>query len=817
MAGLPSVEFLNLNASSSRSFAQQSPSPAPSTTPTSDGIVGRIDDFSAFVTDLLFAGLGLLALLAIALFLVRAEKLRRTRQLILSNVTNASGFTDLDSRLQGLSQLIRVQLVRQTDLVDQRIRSSIRVTNLDPSVWEPGGMVLPRSAPDGTLSELVDSLKSFAGEKASPAIQLITDTLLRPKGTIVSLTLQRYGDSRKQVALTFEIQDIRGEEVPLPFTLHERAHSEGSLDQAAGRGALPSAGSTLFINGPPRADDGDEDLTTTLAYLRLGQHLAHPDVCLFQEANKYLRRGLHEDPTSEDLVHELGVALSRTEIQVAAKAAFHEARQLEQAGVTDLAIEVFSSMFRREDEAAIARRCWYEIFTTHHHDADPYRNLAVMYRHSLFLIDEARELLQTSISKGLSAVRDLLAAWNRQSARRLSSAGSIMIGLADFGSAQKILKQALVLEPNNQMIAYQLATLAGQLGSEDEEKARGHLLVGEAHEYAGDPAGARTHYMEALRTNPALEKANEGLRRTLTIDTSPESKYRALINPAVRWLSLQLALRRFLEHNLNQRRSLRWRTWTKTSTRELMEKTKQDEGLIWNFFSRLFQASARTFPGYALDFYQVAIEHAEKALTAIGNVYQPHETLADIYSLAAEEVSGDAKVTYVRKSLLQYDEALKRAKRLEDPAILPHTTRLLTIGRATVVLLLDDERLAKEAVLEVDSLISNGWEASDERSARLLLNLASWISIAIEKQVAHQDRQDARKLLAFALGRDVGDRNYWQTVERDSDLLHVADEGELRNLKFALESRPDRSTLPNLDGDAFAQAMAQVEKAAGWT
>jgi hypothetical protein len=206
---------------------------AAAATPVFDRAARVSDHLAGVLTDLLIILGTLLALLLLAVLAVRVLWLRRRRQLVVGDLANASGLGELDGRLGGISQLFRQQLVQQLGLVDAKIAQSFERANVPGYSRALDPAPLPRSAPEQSVADLAASLGTFAGDRAGPAVQLLSDILLRPVGTRVTGTLQRRGDIPGRLGLTCEVADLGGGDVPASRTLWESRRTGTPTSQDA--------------------------------------------------------------------------------------------------------------------------------------------------------------------------------------------------------------------------------------------------------------------------------------------------------------------------------------------------------------------------------------------------------------------------------------------------------------------------------------------------------------------------------------------------------------------------------------------------------
>jgi hypothetical protein len=307
---------------------------------------------------------------------------------------------------------------------------------------------------------------------------------------------------------------------------------------------------------------------------------------------------------------------------------------------------------------------------------------------------------------------------------------------------------------------------------------------------------------------------------------SVEERYESLYPAVARWLSLELAERELLR--LGRRRVLR--TLQPGDLRPglmevFRERRRRDEGWVRNYIGRLFQASARTFPGSTITFYDLAIEeYGRSARLLPADAWQPHENLADACALKARAVGGAEALPLVRRALQEYDTALPMLMKSGRDGVpgtdLQTRRRLLIVGKATAALLADGIGASTRASARdwIEQVTGAGWDAACETDPRLLFNLASWYALAsADGGPGMELRQQARRLLAYSLARDGG-REYWNAAEIDPDLKFVTSPEEVQRLKFELVAMS--RDIPGLgrleDGTEFAKRLEDVFARASW-
>jgi hypothetical protein len=540
--------------------------------PAMSGLFDRVtevsDRLAGLLADLLVILGTVLGLLVLGVLAARVLRLRGRRQLVVGDLANASGLAGLDGRLGGMSQLFRQQLVEQLGLVDAKIAQSLRLAAVPDYTRALDPQPLPRSAPDQSVANLAASLRTFAGDRAGPAVQLLGDVLLRPWGTMVGGTLQRRGSVPDQLGLTCEVADLGGGDVPTSRTLWE------------GRGS----------GGAPTAETAP--------------------------------------------------------------------------------------------------------------------------------------------------------------------------------------------------------------GPVDERGAVGLLL----------------ELLRPPQDGPA--------------GPSVEERYEVLYPPVARWLALELAERELLR--LGRRRVLRTLRPGDLRTglvKAFGDRRRRDEGWVRNYIGRLFQASARTFPGSTVTFCDLAIDEFGRSARRLPDAWQPHENLANACVLKARAVDGAEALPLVRRALHEYDTALPMLTRAGGDGApgkdLQTRRRLLLVGKATAALLADGIEASVRASARdwIEQVTGDGWDPARETDPRLLFNLASWYALAgADGGPTVELRRRARRLLAYSLARD-GSREYWQAAEIDPDLRLITSPEEVQRLKFQLVALArDVPGLPEMeDGTEFARRLEEVLARASWT
>lgn len=158
--------------------------------------------------------------------------------------------------------------------------------------------------------------------------------------------------------------------------------------------------------------------------------------------------------------------------------------------------------------------------------------------------------------------------------------------------------------------------------------------LGQFYEQRGALDEARVQYENALTKQPDYEAAQEAFKRVLGKGETIEDRYLNLIEPAARWLAIELS-RRSLEESeqrIGQRIKLLFERIRHHSKRE---QRPNYQAQLYNFIGSFHLASAFTYQGGF--FYQEAIDHFKQAITFDNLWFQPYENLADTYVMQLEE------------------------------------------------------------------------------------------------------------------------------------------------------------------------------------
>jgi tetratricopeptide (TPR) repeat protein len=327
----------------------------------------------------------------------------------------------------------------------------------------------------------------------------------------------------------------------------------------------------------------------------------------------------------------------------------------------------------------------------------------------------------------------------------------------------------------------------------EEAEATALCKLGALYEEDGDLEQAKSRYEDALKKQPTSVEARGALRRVLEKDHTLVERYNALLDPAVRWLALQIDRRGWLAKEIPSR-----------------EERDRYLGKVYNYFGVLYQGSG---PAYGSCFYQLAVEDFERAIKHCEDWHVPYMQLAVTYSFIGREGQSHRCDVLQRKALREYEKALQRLG--------PRSTKIakrVKVGRAIVKLLMRDDVLKDEAVQEIERIeesenVIEKLLRTKQRDIGLLYNLACYYSMAYGQKANIADAKEISLLyLTYSLARDR-QRKLWDWADHDPDLKPIRDNiaGGLPNLKDEL------SMLPERRDENYGEALRVIPRRITWT
>jgi hypothetical protein len=287
-------------------------------------------------------------------------------------------------------------------------------------------------------------------------------------------------------------------------------------------------------------------------------------------------------------------------------------------------------------------------------------------------------------------------------------------------------------------------------------------------------------------------------------------EYVALLDPAMRWLALEVARRSILQ---------RWQSRNRLARFPRPGRTADTSGpqirvKIHNFFGLLYQASAWTFQLYKPQFLDLAIHQFTEATSLSPKIYQPFENLAETCLIKIpRRAEADPKLLKTARD--SYSTAFELTSHLPREERQTVQRRIIP-GQALVDLLsAESTRLerAKDQIRRVES-DDLALAPKDDKDGLSLYQLACWYGLALAKEVlpAAEARTKARLYLAYCLARS---EDFWEPATQDDDLELVRD--GLDRLKHKLrETQENIQGLATLDGAEFERVLVEVMDSADW-
>src|SRR5215472_4095409 len=172
-------------------------------------MVSTLDVIRSALVDLLIIG----AILVVALVLVIAWRASRRHQLVVAELINSTGHSDLDGVTRGLTQLARQRIDAELRVVSERRDLLYRLLRgaADYGVDLTDGGGRANQAPervqerlDDHLQQLLTATREVAPKQTQPAVQFLTVLVSRPLGLMVSGILQCRGTVGPQWGVSFD-------------------------------------------------------------------------------------------------------------------------------------------------------------------------------------------------------------------------------------------------------------------------------------------------------------------------------------------------------------------------------------------------------------------------------------------------------------------------------------------------------------------------------------------------------------------------------------------------------------------------------------
>jgi hypothetical protein len=225
-----------------------------------------LDMIRSVVVDLLTIGLAIGVAVAVPIVLIMAWKTSRRRQLVVTELLNSTGHSDLDSVTRGLTQLARQSIDAEMLVVSERreeLSNALRETASDhpgPGRWSRFGRHGKRAqlAPgrvqqrfNDQLDQLLTATRDAAPKEAQPAVQFLTVLVSRPRGWLVSGLLQRRDTAELQWGISFDVLRVDTNTPMASETFWEQpvtpSAADGDTEQARPHSPPIDAGPTQRI------------------------------------------------------------------------------------------------------------------------------------------------------------------------------------------------------------------------------------------------------------------------------------------------------------------------------------------------------------------------------------------------------------------------------------------------------------------------------------------------------------------------------------------------------------------------------------------
>ncbi|HEX9988947.1 MAG TPA: hypothetical protein VGE45_10790 [Chloroflexia bacterium] len=815
--------------------ATATPVITPTSTPTTGDIVirevgaateklERVDttllDFGLAIAKLIALGLALLILMfGIIPWVMRL--LFRAPELVVEGFTNASGDSVMDSRVVGLSQLLRENLVKRFEEVQVQVTKYIK--DVGPSGYDPSiPFALPQETTDQTLPDLINALKESAPEQVKPLVPFL-QFAATSRGTSITSILQRKGDIPGELGITLQLKDIRNRQMFRVYTVWEGETGTGQT----------STNESSLVEVPSPV--GHTTKQQAQAYYDVAMLLSW--VGLYKDAIGFLEKTLKLDKTLKRTLLALERAVRMSQLQQSAALSYSAGKELQSVELLDEAIANYVRPLPARKQL-IARVSWNVVLNVlvPGDKASAYLTLARFYRNiNVGLFEEAMGLYKSAKEHGSKVAAERLDKIEKAAADHLAQAASILHSLAQYSDAEKYLSMAVKMVPNDKQKKAMLEEIKKCKTPDKADKepdAEAYHTLGVIYEALDVQEKAITMYEEALKKDPAYEKARAGLQSVGASERHLSQRYIALFEAASSWLAAELLYRKMLAD---------------MPVTYIPNQRKRYKAQVHNFIGTMYQGYA---PGYSKSFYELAINSFKQAIGLYPGWYQPYENLADTYSMQGKDEVGLDRAEPQRKALQYYDMALTQLQRSKDiPS--PETRTLIRsrimIGRATAQLLTGDTASIDEAKEWIESFVGEtrrslfhpsvillhnlgiwygigenwkqsrlyGWRADSEMDYRLLYNLATWYAFALKENIAVPNAmKKGRRYLTYSLARN-NEPDLWSLPDWH-DPETILNEG-VQELKLRLSEKLVESPgLREAKGDAFSTAMEEVLREAKW-
>lgn len=351
-----------------------------------------------------------------------------------------------------------------------------------------------------------------------------------------------------------------------------------------------------------------------------------------------------------------------------------------------------------------------------------------------------------------------------------------------------------------------------------DPEALGYYTLGQLYEKRAAYDEAKSQYESALSKQPDYQDAIDHLKLVLDNRQTTEEHYIALQKPVARWLAIEIVKR-----SMEAKPRLQFiKTTPWFSIRENKKREDEYRAKLYNLIGEIYESSSQLLP-ICPSFYDLAIQHFELARESNKSWFQPYENLADTYVMmvqgtpASKPLSDEDRKIRLTQALYNYQIALRKCLDEEQK-------RRIKVGEAIAQLMTDHPKEANSIITNIESHWTEKCGAAAEKDSLLLYNLACWYGIVVSKAPDEKAAQDARRYLAYSLGRDET-QELWTWAVADPSFIGISNtpnstEGIQKDLKLltaALTKKIDEGQqLPKMEGDKFEVAMNAVMTEAHW-
>ena len=765
------------------------------------GLTSDIDDWRGLASSIGLALLVLVGIVVVVAVVWRVVRLRRTRQLVVTDFVNAIG-EDMTEGMDGFTAVARVRLSALLAFIDHNLASGGFVTG-QGDLRSP----LPRAAADTRVNDLLASVESISSKQISGVVQAITQMIAPSRVTTITGHVVRRGLATGRVGVTVMLADDSSD-APRGATWWEPEHAAGAPAAVTAPGPAGASG-----------DDATTQFDIAEELLRAG---------LYGDVVSMVRTGLARAPGSERGRELLARALAKEATQRAAAAKYAVGDSLRASGQLAAAVvhlvaalrsgtADMSSVWRvalelEEADRSDVAAAWVELATRYDED-------------DVLLHDESLSMLAAAARLG-SALAERTAMDRRaQRVRALGRAGELARQVGMLADAEAYANQAAALLPGDDEVARLLAAISSDPRRESPDAVRAALSAGLVYEQVGDWAQASASYLKALDAQPEASAAAEGLARAACPEHSMSGRVRVPFSPTLEWLSVEIS-RHELGAALASRLHPRWYRLVRHS------RAPRARAQVVNFAALLFQSYGwghQDERSYAIRFLDLAIAEHRRAIAEDDTWPVAHESLGDSLARRARLEDDDVCDRILFEARQSYQAALTRLTGEDDT---PARRRVeVATARAALRMTAPSAQLKKSVTQVImdnphalpEHANPDAWSEHDVVDADFLYNVASLYGLAVRYNlIGEARRQRGRRLLACSIVRDrPGDTTLLEWAAGDDDIVPLFPPGRAKEVigRFGLELARARSVGGDnreLKGHAFKMWLDGVLESAGW-